>query len=231
MVAPLFVASYSSDYTVTSTTSNATVTTQPGDLLVVYAASEGGGYTFSTPTGNGVTFTLQQSVSINNQWCNAYIWSGVDSVGGNNWTLSSTWGGAACHWGITCLVFRNSGGVGASYSYNVDSALPSLGLTTTQDNSAVVVLDADWYAVDGTSRTWLTVNGITPTSGNGLETNYAYVYNIYTVYGAYYNDVGLAGADTFGLSAPPGQRYSIVALEVKGLVTVPNATVTAWLTA
>jgi hypothetical protein len=209
-------------------TKTATVTTQPGDLLVVYAASEGGGYAISTPTGNGVTFTLGQSVAISNQWCNAYIWSGVDAVGGSNWTLSGTWGGPSSHWGLTCLVFRNSSGVGASASGNVDNASPTLNLTSTQANSAVVVLSDDWYGYDGTSRVWLTVNGITPTSGNGKEIDYTFVSGIYTVYGAYYNDVGVIGSDTFGLSAPTGQRYSMVALEVKGIA---SPVVTAWLRA
>ncbi len=231
MAAPLFIASYTSDYSTMGVTKTATVTTQPGDLLVVYAASEGGGYTFTTPTGNGVTFTLQQSVAINNQWCNAYIWSGIDLVGGSNWTLSGTWGGPTTHWGLTCLVFRNSSGVGASTGFNVDSALPSLNLMSTKDNSAVVVLNADWYGVDGTSRAWLTVNGITPTSVNGKEIDYTFVSAIYTVYGAYYNDVGVIGSDTFGLSAPSGQKYSMVVLEVKGLAGVANTAVTSWLRA
>jgi len=36
------------------------------------------------------------------------------------------------------------------------------------------------------------------------------------VYVAYYPDAGTAGSKTVGLSAPTGQQYSIVAVEIKG---------------
>ena len=231
MAAPLFIAAYSSNYAAIATVKTTTVTTQPGDLLVVYAASENGTSTIGTPTGNGVVLTLNQSVTLGTQWSNAYIWSGIDSVGGTNWTLTSNYGGTGVYWGMTCLVFRNSSGVGASTSGNVNAALPTLNLTSTQDNSAVVVLSADWNGLDGTSRAWLTVNSITPTNANGKEIDYTFVSTVYTVYGAYYNDVGAIGSNTFGLSAPTGQRYSMVALEVKGLAAVPNTAVTSWLRA
>jgi hypothetical protein len=111
--------------------------------------------------------------------------------------------------------FRGSDGVGASSS-TTGSGGPSLSLTTTQANSAIVVASSDWNAVDGTTRTWRTVNSLTPTAGNGLERSYVLLGGGFAEYAAYYSDAGTAAAKTVGLSAPTGQAYSIGAVEVKG---------------
>lgn len=228
MAAPTFVAAYNSAYDTITTPKTVSVTTQAGDIVVVYGGIENGTATLATPTGNGLSYTLKQSVELDTNWASAYIWTAVDTTGGTNWTLSVSRAGGSVQWGFACLVFRDSDGVGASSKTNVSGAAPSLGITTTQDNSAVVVCNVDWNALDGSSRTWNTVNSITPTNGNGLETTYAYSSGAHTVYGAYYNDTGTAGSKTVGLSAPGGQKYSIVAVEIKGIsVTAPVVTTSA----
>ena len=58
---------------------------------------------------------------------------------------------------------------------------------------------------------------------------YGYVGGSYTIYSAYYPDVGAAGSKTEGLSAPGSQKYAIIALEFIPVVTTVPATV-AWLT-
>jgi hypothetical protein len=131
-------------------------------------------------------------------------------------TVSSSESGIADpRFNLNVLQFRDSDGVGASVSNNT-TGTPSISITTTQDNSAVAVIIIDWNAADGASRTWLTVNSITPTSGNGGERTYFRNASFYTVYAAYWSDVGAAGAKTVGLSAPGSQQYSIIAVEVKG---------------
>ena len=67
----------------------------------------------------------------------------------------------------------------------------------------------DYGAEDGTSRAWRTVNGSAP-----VETAYFLNALNYTVYVAYYANVGTAGAKTVGLSTPTGQQYTIAAIEV-----------------
>jgi len=228
MAAPTFIASYSTVYNTAGTNKTTSVTTQAGDTLIVYGGGDTDGtnpIVLSTPTGNGVSLTLLQSIAVANR-SSAFIWSGTDTTGGTNWTMSCDGNINGPVWGFTCVVFRNSGGSGNSNSLGTFGA-PTLGLTTTQNNSAIVVFNNDYTPLDGASRIWDTVNGITPTSGNGLELTYNFNGNI-TVYGAYYNDAGVAGTDTVGLSAPTGQTYSIVAAEVLPSVTPPVAT-TAWL--
>lgn len=212
--APTFVTSYSSSYTTATSPKTVSVTTLPGDVVVVYGGSEDSGIALSTPVGNAVTFTLNQSV-ITTNFATTYIWTGVDINGGTNWTLSVSSSGGG-NWGFSCLVFRNSDGAGASNQSNSASGVPSVSLTTVQDNSAVVIFDADWNAQDNTGRTWTTVNGITPTSGNGMERDSVYQSGTWSAHGAYYNDVGLASSKSPGMSAPAGQTWSLVAVEIKG---------------
>lgn len=225
MAAPTFINAYSSVYDTTGSSKTISVTTQAGDTLIVYGGGDTDGTNpvgLSTPTGNGVSLTLLQSIAILNR-SSAFIWSGIDGTGGTNWTMSCNADNTIPVWGFTCVVFRNAGGSGASNSLNAFGA-PTLGLTTTKNNSAIVVFNNDYTPIDGASRVWDTVNGITPTAGNGLELTYDFNGNI-TVYGAYYNDAGAAGADTVGLSAPTGQTYSIVAAEVLPSAVLPVASV------
>lgn len=224
MPAPTFVAAYNSSlspFADVTTPQTASITTQAGDVLVIYAGDENSSGTLNTPTGNSLTYNLQQSQPANGSYTDGYIWTTTDPTGGTNWTLSMTNSGSSIDWGFTCLVFRSSNGIGASNSARNSTGTPSVGLTTTQDNSALVVFNGDWNAANGSSRTWLTVNSITPTNGNGLETTYAYVPSRWTAYGAYYNDAGAAGSVTVGLSAPSGQQWTILAVEVLG--TSPTA--------
>lgn len=220
---PTFVASYASVFNTSTTPKTVSVTTQAGDVVVVYAVLENGnatGFSATTPSGNSITFTSQQQVHINNSWTDVGIWTGTDATGGTSWTLSlSASGLSGQHWGVGCMVFRGSDGIGVSNKANASAAAPSVSLTTTQDNSAIVVVSGDWDADDGSSRTWRTVNSITPTNGNGLEKTYSFDSGVYTAYAAYYNDAGAAGSKTVGLTAPSSQTYSIAAVEIKGTTT------------
>ena len=222
MAAPTFINSYNTVYNTTTSPKSVSVTTQAGDILVVCAGDAGSTGTLGTPSGNSVSFNLEQHVFVDSQWSQAKVWTGTDTTGGTNWTLQVTHTSSA-QWGFTCYVFRNAAGIGASSKTNVSGATPSLDITTTRANSAVVVLNIDWDAQDGSSRTWRTVNSITPSSANGLERAYYYGSGIYTFFSALYDNAGSVGAKTVGLTAPGSQKYSIIALEILGSVTGPIA--------
>lgn len=222
---PTFEAEYETAWSVVGAgakTSSVTVAT--GDVLVICGITESNTYTLATPTGGGLTYTLAQSVVVSN-YATCYVWTAV-SASSQTFTLSITMAGGTGYWGFNALRFSGSNGVGASSKTNVDGAAPSLGLTTGTDNAAIVVANGDWNAADGGSRTWRTINGITPTSGNGLEATYARDASRATFYAARWNDAGTAGSKTTGLSAPSGQRYSIIAVEVQGTAGGTGATVT-----
>jgi len=189
-----------------------TWTPTAGNILVAIAMTE-----ISTTTvaiSGGPTWTLAQSHTAASN-CACYIWTAT--AGSGSITPTFTPGGANGNqvFGANVLEFSGSDGVGASSKAQTTGA-PSLGLTTLGDNSAIVVASADFLALDGTSRTWRTVNSITPSSGAGTEPTYARNAANYTVYIGYYSDAGTAGSKTVGLSAPGSQQYSIIAVEAKG---------------
>lgn len=191
------------------------VTVNAGDVLSIFGMTESNTYTLGTPSGGGLTYTLQQSIVVVD-YCTCYVWTAT-SGSSQTFTLSITMSGGTGFWGWNCLRWSGSDGIGNSTKTNVASGAPSLALTTGTDNSAIVAANGDWQALDGASRTWRTINSITPaTNLAGGEATYARDASRATVYGAYWSNAGTAGSKTTGLSAPGAQKYSIIALEVKG---------------
>lgn len=219
MPAPTFVAEYESLWSgANPATQTISVTVAVSDVLVVVALTQDNPITVSTPTGGtGIVWELKQSIVIVN-YCSAYLWTTVIETA-QTFTLSLSKVGTAGgdDWGFNCLRFSSTDGVGASAKANAAAAAPSLALTTIQANSAIVVVNGDWNASNA-ARTWRT--------GAGALTEKSYVYagvNIYTIYVGYHADVGAVGAKTVGLSAPTGQQYSLIAVEVKSGNPAPLA--------
>lgn len=227
---PTLAATYATDYTTYIVGSKTTsVTTQAGDLVVVTAAMENGSDAFIAPTGNSINFIQRQLIGAAVDYAPVGIWTGVDMVGGTNWTFSIGRSNSTGRFGATVYIFRNYGYVGASNATTLNGGAPTLSLAPTNPSSALVVVSADWNAVDGSSRTWNTINGTTPTSGNGLEKNYLYVSGQYTTYGAYYPNIGATDSKTVGLAAPSGQKYSIAVIEIVGAPALDALTALPWI--
>jgi hypothetical protein len=224
MPAPTFVAKYESDWASALGLSQemASVTVSANDLLLVFCV----GATWAnsddnivTPFGGGLTYSLLQQVRTLNE-VTLGVWAApCDSP--QSFTLTS--GRDPAHnsgnmHGACVMQFAAVAGVGASQVTAGNTGAPLNALTTVGENSAVVLYVGDWNAVSGSSRTWRTVNGTTPTAGNGYELSYATVSGQYTLYGAQWPDAGPAGANSFGLSAPAGQKYQSVAVELRASV-------------
>lgn len=216
MAAPTAVAEYEGTWSVAAAGAKTTsVTVANGDVIVVIGMTESNTYTLATPTGGGLTYSLQQSIVVVD-YCTCYVWT-APSSSGQTYTISISMSGGTGYWGFNVLRFSGTDGVGASTKTNVASGAPSLALTSTQANSAIVVASGDWNASDGASRTWRTINSVTPaTNFAGGEATYVRDSSRAAFYGAYWSDVGAIGSKTTGLSAPSGQKYSIIAVEVKG---------------
>lgn len=205
MPAPTFIGESETVWNTTTSPKTAVISVQAGDILVAIGAT-GDQSSSLAVSGGSLTWTLQQSVNVA-----SFCWTGVwtaTATSTTSVTVSFTRSGNTASWiGGNVLLFRASGGVGASNKTNAAGA-PSLSLTTTQANSAVVVFNTDWNAI-ATARTWRT--------GAGALTEQTYVTGTqYTVYGGFHADAGAAGANTVGLSAPTGQAYGIIAVEIKG---------------
>jgi hypothetical protein len=108
-------------------------------------------------------------------------------------------------------IFRHSGGVGASNKNNASGAAPTVSLTTTKANSSIVMIVSDWNASDGSTRAYRSG------AGTLTEKDYYYLNNIYTVYTGYHANSGAVGTYSIGLTTPSAQKYSIVAVEIKGI--------------
>jgi len=219
MAAPTFVQEAETAWN-TSTTPKTTATitsTAVSDVLVSLAAAENGNASALAPTLTGETWVAQEEGGVSGTSCEIDARTCIIASSGSSETVSvAATGAGADWWGANVLQFTASDGIGAAESAFAGSGAPSLAITTTQDNSAIAVIVADFNAIDGASRTWRTVNGTAPTAANGFERTYFRDASHYTLYVAYYPDAGTAGAKTVGLSAPAGQTYSIAAIEVKG---------------
>lgn len=211
---PTFVAEYETTFSESTSPETDAITVAVGDVLAILGVVEDSATTLTLPTGGSPTYTQQQNSNVASN-CNVYAWTAPIATG-ESYSVSISDAGDGSHWwGYNVLRFSGSDGVGASNKTNSTGA-PSLSLTTSFDNSAIVVAVGDWNAADGTTRTWRTVNGTTPTAGNGFEKTYFRDPSHYTVHIGYYPDAGTAGAKTVGLSAPSGQKYAIVAVEIRG---------------
>jgi hypothetical protein len=181
---------------------------QTGDVLVAYSSAENGSASPITISGGSLTWTLRQSVHLGSSDADVYIWTAVANAN-TAMTVTFTSGNTSVRYGGNVLTFRNSSGVGASASTSATGG-PSLNLTTTKANSAIVFVSGDWNAVNGSSRTYR--NG----AGAFTEQTYNYDNGRYTVYGGYHANAGAAGTYAVGVSAPTGQHFSIAAIEIKG---------------
>lgn len=205
---PLFVQKVETTWSssgLTKTTPSFDV--KAGDVLVAYAGQENGSYARVTVSGGSLSWTLQQEYTNGGAWADAAVWTAV-VASDQTMTVNFDKGNVNNQYGGAVLTFRRTGGVGSS-SKTSNSGAPSLSLTTTKANSAIVILSVDWNATNAT-HTWRT------TAGSLTETTDVFLSSIYTANGGYHPNVGAAGAKTVGLSAPAGQKYSIVAVEIQG---------------
>jgi hypothetical protein len=218
MASPLFVAESETAWNASTTPKTAAVAPGPGDMLVIcLAAADLGSPTpvsFVPSGGTGMTYNLAQSISQASA-CPIYCWTAVSPIQQSFSVSVARSGDTSPHWGYNVLRFANCGGVGASAKATVaTNAAPTLTFTTTGDGSAIVVLNADWAAVDGASRTWRTPSGATAIT----EQTYQLDAGQYASYVGFHASAGSPGSKTVGLSAPTGQTYSLLAVEILGAV-------------
>lgn len=180
-----------------------------GDVLIAWAVAEAQ-HTW-TISGGSLVWTLLESINTVDD-CGVALWTAtVDADKSMTVTFTRATGNVNNHFGGGVQTWRGSAGVGAAEQGANESGAPSLAITTTQPNSAIAVINGDWAALDGASRTWRSVNGSAAT-----EATYYRDSAHYALYSGYHPDAGAAGSQTVGLSAPAGQDYVIVAVEVLG---------------
>lgn len=170
--------------------------------------------------------TLSQISSISGgpAWTQQYLTNPANKTGvalytataeGGSITSTVTRNASTSHkCGLAVLQFTDSDGIGAKNTASGTSGTPSVSLTTTQDNSAIVAVIGDWAAVTGTS-TFSDISGSSAVEVVDYADGTAYGVHI-----AYWPNVGAAGSKTVAMSAPSGQNWIIQAIEVKGISSV-----------
>src|SRR6478672_5257795 len=206
--------SLTASYLVLSTASNTTALVTPsftpvvGDILVVKRVTETGVHPYSAaPSGGSLTYTSRASSTSTSQ-VDAAIYtttttsatsmtvsSGALSTGGWHSMLVERWANAQL------------AATPATNSTKTGTGAPSTTLVTVASNSVVSFLDGDFAAVAPgtyTYRSGATDEGIHDKSGT-------------TSYVAYYawQAAAASGSQTFGLTAPAGQTWTMLGIEIQ----------------
>lgn len=216
MAAPTYVqdaeSTYNSAGAAKATTS---FTISAGDYVVDLLGTEAGDTDFGAPTNTlSLTFTELEEVGSGTSTAGGTgAASGAAGSGATGTVTSNVTAGASGsrHHGHTALTFSGSDGFGAAESItdSADSAA-TLGITTTQANSAIAVIVTDWNAADRSAPTWSQVNGANPTVVTYYRDSARYTVNVF-----YYADAGSVGAKTVGYTNTDA-RSVIIAIEVLG---------------
>ncbi len=215
---PTFVTDYPTSFTAAGASKSVTPTVAARDMLAVVGITPDSTVTMGTPTGGGLTYTLRQEVNVSSR-TRVAVWTAPVFEAQASFTLSITRGGSDFMWGFNCLRFSACSGIGASAQTNAVNGAPSLTLSTTKPGSTLLVVNSDWVPVDGSSRAYRTPTGSTAiTPGGAGERTYANDPSNYTAYVGYHATSGVAGSKTVGLTAPIGQTYSLVAVELLAAV-------------
>lgn len=214
---PLQVGQYTTAWNNT-TPKSVSVNVKNGDLLVVTSISRDYTVVPSVPTNTGTSqsWTLVQQVGYTGYtYMKVYKCQITTAQALETMSISVSSTGTDPVYGFDVEQWRFHAYTGASAQAHTTGA-PSLALTTLNDTSAVQVAVSDWVPVDGTSRTWRTGAGaLTEKLYNNGGRCAAYI--------GYHLNAGTAGSKTVGLTAPTGQTYDIVAMEIKGIAARTKA--------
>jgi hypothetical protein len=195
---------------VSSTSLTTTVNASAGDVLVVKAVTSDSTVNLTTPTDTqGNSYTLRSSIGGSGH-CNVYVWTARAATSTSN-TVTHTRNGPGGAYSALSEVWHAAdlAVTPAVYSGNGTTSAPSGSLTTTQDNSAVSWCDGDWAANSPAGRVYST------TSGTPVE-EYVDDQSGSTVYVGYYayQTAGTHGSQTFGITTPSVQTWTLAGIEV-----------------
>ncbi len=186
-----------------------------GDIVVGVEGAESNSTSELAPMtisgGTGVTWTSQQVSGSGAANTAAYARGYTGACASTNSITPSVnrTNSTNVAYGGRFLVFSGSDGVGASAITRASGA-PSLNITTTQANSAIVIIVVDWNATAPGTPTYRT------NAGAYTELTKTQVSGAATFYVGYHADAGAVGTYAVGMTAPTGQAYDIIAIEIKG---------------
>lgn len=172
-------------------------------VIIVKVTSADAAQTHTSVTG--VTFTSRGSVGTSGATSRGSLWTAIGA--GSAVTVTAAFGGTAFPRGLVVEVYTGAQLAASPAVSNIvgGSGAPTNTLTTVAANSVVSWVNADWQAIDGTSRTY---------RSSATETAYHRLVGQWTHYTAR-QAAASAGSQTYGLTAPIGQTYTMVAIEIQ----------------
>lgn len=208
-MAPTLAQSVEVDSTASNTTSLVTsaITVTNGDVLVIKVAAESNATGITTPTGGSQTYTLRASDATASH-CNVAIYTAV--VSGSPGTVTVTVAFTSTPSWHSMVVERWTGaqlaGTPATNSTKVGTGAPSTTLTTVAAGSVVTWVNGDWNATAPGTPAYR--SSATQDGRHDKSTSF---------YVAYYatQAAASAGSQTMGLTAPTGQTWSLLGIEVQ----------------
>ena len=219
MAIPTFVSFGSSAFNTATSPKTVAISVTAGDRIIVMSLGEHAGASpvDTAPTGGGETYTLVATLGSGSTVPRAVAWTAT-AASTQSYSVSCVrpMSTSTTIWGCMVWTLRDSNGFGVIGAPTVGSTSNSVTVTTTQNNSTLVIGSTDYTATDGTSRTLRTIN-----SSTGSEDLYGTLSTSHTWYAQRYTDCGTAGSVTGGYSAPTGQVSAIIAVEVKGTAGGP----------
>jgi hypothetical protein len=230
MAEPFFMGDYEgASWDTTANKTTGTFNASDGDVVVAPMGEENDAgdenYTWTNSGGSQTWTEHAETTGITNNDTLAQAASTVVSGGITSGAVTCTkTTGVTGRFNVLAAHFTGSDGIGATArSTGAGTSTPALAITTTAADSAIVYLAVDWAATDiMTSRTHRTVNGYTPTAGNGQELTAFRNSAAYSVVAGYIPNAGASGSNvTVGISAPTGGDWQIVAVEVLGTAGAP----------
>jgi hypothetical protein len=118
-------------------TTTAFSTSQPGEVLVALAGSDGPGSGSQTVNISGAGLAWQLVKRVNARGGDSEIWVATAAAALANATVTSTQSQSGYRQTLTVVTFRNARGVGASTTANAASGAPTVNLTTTAAGSVI----------------------------------------------------------------------------------------------
>lgn len=197
------------------TTSLVTASFTPanGDILVVKATNGDANQTFGTPSGGSLTYTSRVNVGTSGSSTRTAIWTAPVTTGAAMTVTLTFTNSRARMMRVEVWTGALLAASPATHSVVGGSGAPTDSITTAANGSVVTWINGDWAAVDGTSRAYRSA---------ATESAYHLATGGYTGYCAY-QTAATAGAQTYGLTLPIGETYTMGALELQAAAGGPAA--------
>lgn len=189
-----------------STLATPSFTPSAGELLVAKALGADASINFSTPTGGGWVYTARGNDGTASH-TRVAMWTAPVTAGGTPQTVSVAATGTAQNHTIVVERWKACQlAPSPALTATLGSGAPSATNTCAGTKSAVTWCSGDWAAIDGTlTRVY---------RSEAQETGFRWLTGQYAGYAAYQLTT-TAGAQTIGLTAPGGQTFTVLAVELQ----------------